>query len=42
MGVIELENEEYNHFIERADEALLKAKERGRNRVEIAWNESQL
>ncbi len=42
MGVAELENEEYNHFIERADKALLKAKERGRNRVEIAWNESQL
>ncbi|PSW73269.1 GGDEF domain-containing protein [Photobacterium sp. GB-50] len=41
-GVAELENEDYSHFIERADEALMKAKERGRNRVEIAWNERQL
>lgn len=42
LGVAELENEDYSHFIERADKALMKAKERGRNRVEIAWNERQL
>lgn len=42
LGVAELENEDYSNFIERADKALMKAKERGRNRVEIAWNERQL
>nr|WP_305830462.1 hypothetical protein [Photobacterium leiognathi] len=41
MGVAELRTKNTTS-IERADKALLKAKERGRNRVEIAWNESQL